>query len=112
MIKQYLGNKLSTSDLVLAKVEDFDQQKGKARLIEVYRTKYLFTDKHVALKCEEFSFIGGGAWGETPNYPGEPGFLFLSQSRRHLGKIRRDATLLAGTDRRDRWLSISADKIG
>lgn len=79
MIKEYLSNKLATSDLVLAEVEDFDQQKGKARLIEVYRTKYLFADKFVALKHMEFSFVGGsGAWGETPNYPGELGFLFLS----------------------------------
>lgn len=80
-IEHALGGKLALCDLVLARTTRFVQQMATADLGRVYRFKHLFRDHQAAAQHRQIEFVGGGgSWGETPNYVGEVGFLFLDGS--------------------------------
>ena len=77
-LNEFFKAKLTSCDLVLAHIPKFEQQHGIVEFGKIYRTKFLFANRYVALEHKKIDFVGGGsAWSETPNFAGEVGFLFL-----------------------------------
>jgi hypothetical protein len=71
-----LKRKLLDHDLLLAHTTSFEQQRGVASIGRLYRRRHLFFPSEAV--PANISFIGGGAaWGETPNWAGEVGFVML-----------------------------------
>ncbi len=80
-LMQALGRRCKDCDLVLAKAVDKYQQTVTADVGRIYSFKSVFRDRKLAANTKRISFVGGGrAFGETPNYVGEVGFLFLYRS--------------------------------
>jgi len=73
-IKEFFKDKLQKSGLVIARINAVEQQICRATLGRVYQDKEVF-----GAKLGDFEFIGsGGVWGESSNYSGEVGFVFLN----------------------------------